>query len=346
MGKTVRILVTGGAGFIGSSFVKYLLARYSDYTVVNLDQLTYAGNLENLKDVETHPNYQFVHGDICSRETVEPVIANGVDAVVNFAAETHVDRSIMDAADFLRTNVQGAHVLLELARKYKVSRFVQIGTDEVYGSLGPTGHFTESSPLAPNSPYSASKAAADLMARAYYKTYHLPTIVTRCSNNYGPYQFAEKLIPLLISNALEDKPLPIYGDGLYVRDWIYVEDHSRAIDQVLHKGAPGQIYNIGARSEKTNLEIARLILRQVGKPETLITFVDDRPGHDRRYAIDSTKIETDLGWKPATKFEDGLRLTVDWYLKNKDWISNVRSGQYLNYYEKMYTQRKKTLQEL
>ncbi len=342
----MKIFVTGGAGFIGSSFVRHILSNYPTYSLINMDKLTYAGNLENLKAVEKNSNYEFIHGDICDQNLVENIFAKGVDAVVNFAAETHVDRSIVDPAQFLQTNIQGTHVLLDLARKYKVDRFIQIGTDEVYGSVEAPGSFVETSSLAPNSPYSASKAAADLLVRAYHTTYHLSAVVTRCSNNYGHYQFPEKLIPLLISNALRDLPLPIYGDGLYVRDWIHVEDHSRAVDQVLHHGRPGEIYNIGCRNEKTNLEIAEFILNHLAKPETLIVHVEDRPGHDRRYAIDPSKIESELSWKPLTPFEEGVRMTIDWYKSNTTWVEHVRSGQYLKYYDQMYTRRKKTLQEL
>lgn len=342
----MRILVTGGAGFIGSNFVRYMLDRYPQYSIVNLDLLTYAGNLENLKGLEENSRHRFVQGDICDKETVETLAAAGLDAIVNFAAESHVDRSIVDASAFLRTNVTGTYVLLETARKYKIGRFVQVSTDEVYGSLGPEGAFTEQTPLAPNSPYAASKASADLFVRAFYHTFQYPAVITRCSNNYGPYQFPEKLIPLLISNALTDKPLPIYGDGLYVRDWLFVEDHCAAVDTVLHHGRPGEVYNIGGHNEKTNLEIVRLILERLGKPSSLIRHVQDRPGHDRRYAIDAAKIEQELGWRPKTMFQDGIQLTLDWYLKNRDWVEHIRSGEYMRYYEKMYDRRNQTLQEL
>lgn len=317
MGLT--ILVTGGAGFIGSNFIHYILRRHPGYRVINLDKLTYAGNLDNLAGVANHPNYRFVHGDICDDALVEALLFERVDAVVNFAAETHVDRSITGPEAFVRTNVLGAQVLLERARACSVSRFVQISTDEVYGTLGPTGQFTEDTPLAPNSPYSASKAAADLMVRAYHRTYGLPVIITRCSNNYGPYQYPEKLIPFFITRALRDEPLPLYGDGLNVRDWLYVEDHCAAVDAVLHRGVPGEVYNIGGVREMTNLQITRLILRELGKPESLIHYVTDRPGHDRRYAIDCSKIHRDLGWISAHDFGRGLSLTVRWYLEHRPW---------------------------
>lgn len=332
------LLVTGGAGFIGSNFIRYLLREYPGYRVVNLDKLTYAGNLENLRDLEGNPRYHFVRGDIADRRLVDGLCA-GVQAIVNFAAESHVDRSIEDPGVFLKTNVEGTQVLLEGARKHAVGRFIQVSTDEVYGSLGPTGYFTEETPLAPNSPYSASKAAADLLVRAYHETYGLPAMITRCSNNYGPYQFPEKLIPLFVTNALEDKPLPLYGDGLNVRDWIHVEDHCRALDLVLHRGRPGEVYNIGGGNECTNLEITRGILEVLGKPESLVTFVADRPGHDRRYAIDASKIRRELGWEPRIPFAEGLRATVRWYVENRAWWEKIKSGEYLDYYERMYRHR-------
>ena len=284
-----RMLVTGGCGFIGSNFVKYILAKNPNYEVVNYDALTYAGNLENLADIESHPRYRFVKGDICDEAAVDKAMADA-DVVVNFAAESHVDRSIMDPGIFVRVNVLGTQILLSAAKKRNVSRYVQISTDEVYGSLGATGLFTEETPLAPNSPYSASKTAADLFVRAYFHTFKFPGIITRCSNNYGPYQFPEKLIPLFISNAMADKPLPLYGDGMNVRDWIYVEDHCSAIEAVVERGRPGEVYNIGGNNELANVAITKEILKQLGKPESLIQFVKDRPGHDRRYAIDSSKI--------------------------------------------------------
>jgi dTDP-glucose 4,6-dehydratase len=339
MGREIRtILATGGCGFIGSNFVRYMLRNY-DYTVINVDKLSYAGNLENLSDVSDHPKYEFVKGDIADKALIDDLASKGVDVVINFAAESHVDRSIEDPRVFIETNVLGTQVLLEAARKHGISRFIQISTDEVYGSLGPTGAFTEITPLAPNSPYSASKTAADLLVRAYCKTYGLATIITRCSNNYGPYQFPEKLIPLMISNALEDKPLPVYGDGMNVRDWIYVEDHCRAIDVITHRGREGEVYNIGASNEVPNLEIVKTILSRLNKPESLIKFVEDRPGHDRRYAIDSTKLRNELGWDITYSFEDAMDLTIRWYVQNQDWWRKVKSGEYLSYYERMYGYR-------
>ncbi|MEW6360125.1 MAG: dTDP-glucose 4,6-dehydratase [Planctomycetota bacterium] len=333
-----KMLVTGGCGFIGSNFVRHILAHNKKYAVVNLDTLTYAGNLENLRDVEGHPRYAFVKGDICDEALVNKLLADGVNVVVNFAAESHVDRSITDPGIFVRVNVLGAQTLLAAAKRHGVSRFVQISTDEVYGSLGPTGLFTEETPLQPNSPYSASKAAADLLVRAYYHTYGFPGLITRCSNNYGPFQFPEKLIPLFISNALEDKPLPLYGDGMNVRDWIYVEDHCRGIEAVVEKGRPGEVYNIGGNNELANVTITREILKQLGKPESLITFVKDRPGHDRRYAIDSTKIQTELGWRPTVSLADGMARTVQWYQDNRAWWQRIKSGEYLEYYDRHYRQ--------
>jgi dTDP-glucose 4,6-dehydratase len=342
----LRLLVTGGAGFIGSNFTRYILERYPDYHVFNLDKLTYAGNLENLAGLESNPHHEFIQGDICDQEPALGIIRRGVDAAINFAAESHVDRSILAASEFVRTNIQGTLNLLELCRKNKVQRYVQISTDEVYGSLGPSGAFTELTPLAPNSPYAASKASADLLVRSYHHTHGFPGLVTRCSNNYGPYQFPEKLIPLLITNALANIPLPIYGDGLYVRDWIHVRDHCSAIDSVLHHGQVGEVYNIGARQEMPNIAIAQLILKTLGKSEALITYVKDRPGHDRRYAIDCSKIEHQLGWKPQIPFSSGMLETIDWYRRNAAWVEHVRSGEYLTYYERMYQQRQRTLAEL
>jgi len=333
------ILVTGGAGFIGSNFIRYMLNKYDDYKIINLDLLTYAGNLENLKDVEDNPNYEFIKGDIADRELVDEIVSKGINYIINFAAESHVDRSIEDPGVFVRTNIMGTQVLLDAAKKYKTEKFVQISTDEVYGSLGETGLFTEKSPLAPNSPYSASKTSADLLVRAYFKTFNLPVNITRCSNNYGPYQFPEKLIPLMIANALEDKELPVYGDGLQVRDWLHVEDHCSAIDVVLHQGKVGEVYNIGGNNEKKNIEIVKLILEKLQKPESLIKYVNDRPGHDRRYAIDSSKIQKELGWEPKYTFEEGIEETVKWYLENKEWWEKIRSGEYMEYYEKMYGNR-------
>jgi dTDP-glucose 4,6-dehydratase len=332
----VKILVTGGAGFIGSNFILYLLKKDTGVEIVNLDALTYAGNLENLAAVEHDPRYTFVKGDIADAGIVGQVMGMGIEAVVNFAAESHVDRSIMDPDAFIKTNVLGTNVLLSAARDQGVGRFIQISTDEVYGSLGPTGLFTEDSPLAPTSPYSASKTAADLLALAYHKTFGLEVIVTRCSNNYGPYQFPEKLIPLFVTNAMEDKKLPIYGDGKNIRDWIYVEDHSRAIETVLRKGKPGEVYNVGGSSERTNIEITDYILKALGKPDSLKRYVTDRPGHDRRYAIDSAKIRHQLGWAPVFPFEKAMAETVSWYVNNRPWWEAIKSGQYQDYYRKHY----------
>lgn len=339
-----KVLITGGAGFIGSNFTRFLLDKTSMHVTV-LDKLTYAGNLENLAGLDATGRFEFVRGSICDRELVGKLFERGLDAVLNFAAESHVDRSILRPASFIETNIIGTEVLLEAARRWKTPLFVQISTDEVYGSRL-EGSFTEASPLAPSSPYSASKASADLLVQAYAKTYGLNAIITRSSNNYGPYQFPEKLIPLLISNALRGLPLPIYGDGLYVRDWIYVLDHCRALLTVLERGRPGEIYNIGARSERTNLEIARIILSKLGLDESLIEFVEDRPGHDRRYSLDPSKIESELGWRPEFSLEQGLELTIRWYQENKSWVDNVRSGEYTRYYEQMYIRRRQTLAEL
>jgi dTDP-glucose 4,6-dehydratase len=332
----MKLLVTGGAGFIGSNFILYILKSDKECRVVNLDALTYAGNLENLKGVEKDPRYTFVLGDIADVKVVGEVMGDGIDAVVNFAAESHVDRSISDPDAFIRTNVLGTNVLLSAAREHKVGRFIQISTDEVYGSLGPTGRFTEDSPLKPTSPYSASKTAADLLALAYHRTYGMDVVVTRCSNNYGPYQFPEKLIPLFVTNAMEDKALPIYGDGKNVRDWIYVEDHSRAVRTVLTTGKAGEVYNVGGNNERTNLEITETILRTLKKPGSLMRFVTDRPGHDRRYAIDSTKIQTELGWSPLFTFEEAMTATIAWYANNRPWWEAIKSGQYRDYYRKHY----------
>ncbi len=342
----MRILVTGGAGFIGSNFVRHMLESHDDCEIFNLDKLTYAGNLENLAGLENDPRHHFIHGDICDAKTVAGILSRDVDAVVNFAAESHVDRSILDASEFVRTNIQGTQNLLDVARKHKVARFLQVSTDEVYGSLGGAGVFTERTPLAPNSPYAASKASADLLARSYFHTHGFPVLITRCSNNYGPYQFPEKLIPLLITNALAGLALPIYGDGLYVRDWIHVRDHCVAIAVVLERGRSGEVYNIGARQELPNIEIARLILRALGKGEDLIRYVEDRPGHDRRYAIDPSKIEAELGWSPKIPFASGMHETVEWYRENASWVDHVRSGAYLTYYQRMYQDRERTLSEL
>jgi len=334
------VLVTGGAGFIGSNFVRFVLANQPGVRVVNLDCLTYAGNLENLADVADDPRYVFVKADICDTEQVVAACeAHGVNSIVHFAAESHVDRSIVGPGAFIRTNVQGTLSLLQAARQCGDLRFLQVGTDEVYGSLGPTGFFTEQTPLDPHSPYSASKAAADHLVAAFHHTYGLPTLITRCSNNYGPYQFPEKMIPLMINNARHGKPLPVYGDGLNVRDWLYVEDHCRALWTVLTGGRPGRVYNIGGNSERTNLEVVRAILQRLDRPESLITFVKDRPGHDRRYAIDATRLREELGWQPSVDFETGLAKTIDWYVDNQPWLDRVVSGDYQKYYDEMYAGR-------
>ena len=334
----MRLLVTGGAGFIGSNFIRHALQRHPDWQVTNLDKLTYAGNLENLKDIENDARYRFVRGDIADRKLISQLLGSEFDVVVNFAAESHVDRSILDASPFIETNIKGTQVLLEGARQYKVDKFVQVSTDEVYGSIE-SGSFTEASPLSPNSPYAASKAAADLLCRAYFKTHRLPVIITRSSNNFGPYQFPEKLIPLAITNALEGKSIPIYGDGLNVRDWIYVDDQCRALEFVIQKGLPGEIYNIAANQEKTNLELIHILLDIMGKPREFIKFVADRPGHDRRYALDTGKIARELGWQPSHSFEEALAATVDWYLSHEPWWRQIKSGEYAKYYQRMYSQR-------
>jgi dTDP-glucose 4,6-dehydratase len=335
-----KILVTGGAGFIGSNFVRMVLSEHTDCFIVNLDKLTYAGNLENLEGFLNHSNHKFIKGDICDGQLIEKIVdEHKVDAIINFAAESHVDRSITEPKIFVETNVTGTLTLLEAARDKKLERFIQISTDEVYGSLGPQGKFTEDTPLSPNSPYSASKAAADLLVQAFGHTWDVKCNITRCSNNYGPYQFPEKLIPLMINNALNDKQLPVYGDGLYVRDWLYVYDHCTAIWQVLQKAPAGEIYNIGGCNEKANLEVVDLILNRLGKPKSLIKHVTDRPGHDRRYAMDASKIITELNWQPSLKFEEGINKTIDWYLQNKDWLNNIVSGDYQKYYESMYGNR-------
>ncbi|MEF2968152.1 dTDP-glucose 4,6-dehydratase [Paenibacillus sp. M1] len=335
----MKLLVTGGAGFIGSNFVLYMLRQNPDYEIVNVDALTYAGNLENLKSVEDNPNHTFIKADIRDAKAMDEVIGQNVDVIINFAAESHVDRSILEPDVFVKTNVLGTQVLLEAAKKHNIKKFVQISTDEVYGTLGDTGLFSETTPLAPNSPYSASKAGGDLLVRAYHETFGLPVNITRCSNNYGPFQFPEKLIPLMISKALADEPLPVYGDGLNVRDWLYVEDHCSAIDLVIHQGRNGEVYNIGGNNERTNLRIVKTILEQLGKPESLITLVKDRPGHDRRYGIDPTKTMTELGWKPKHSFETGIKETISWYLDNKDWWTRILSGAYQEYYVKQYGER-------
>lgn len=335
----MKILVTGGAGFIGSNFVRYMLEEHTGYKIINLDALTYAGNLENLKDLKDNPRYTFVKGNIAEAGTVAEVVTGGINAIVNFAAESHVDRSIEDPGIFVKTNVLGTQVLLDAARKNQVGKFLQVSTDEVYGSLGPDGLFSEKSPLQPNSPYSASKTGADLLVRAYHETFGLNVNITRCSNNYGPYQFPEKLIPLIITNALEDKDIPVYGDGMQIRDWLHVKDHCSAIDLVLHKGSSGEVYNIGGNNERTNLYIVKTVLAELGKPESLIKHVTDRLGHDRRYAIDATKIRTELGWAPEHTFETGIKETIAWYLNNREWWTRVKSGEYQQYYQKMYSNR-------
>lgn len=327
-GLTMKVLVTGGAGFIGSNFVIYMLKNYSNYNIINMDSLTYAGNLDNVKSIENNTNYTFVKADIADAAAVDHIFQQGVDIVVNFAAESHVDRSILNPEVFVKTNVLGTQVLLDAAKKYGVTKYVQVSTDEVYGSLGETGLFTEETPLQPNSPYSASKAGGDLLVRAYYETFGLPVNITRCSNNYGPYQFPEKLIPLIISKALDDQALPIYGDGLNIRDWLYVEDHCSAIDLVIHQGKVGEVYNIGGNNERTNIHIVKTILKELNKPESLMTFVQDRLGHDRRYGIDPAKITEELGWKPKHQFETGIKETIAWYLSNKEWYARIQSGQY------------------
>ena len=314
----MKILITGGAGFIGGNLVRHMLKEHPDHTIVNLDALTYAGCLESLADISGNPRYTFVHGDICDVSLVDEVM-QGVDAVMHLAAESHVDRSLTDPAGFVRTNVLGTQVLLDAAKRHHVERFLHVSTDEVYGSLGPTGYFYEDTPYAPNSPYSASKAGSDMLARAYFETFKFPTLITHCSNNYGPYHFPENLIPMFITNLMDDQSVPVYGDGLNVRDWLHVEDHCRALDRVLFAGTPGQVYNIGGHNEKTNMEITRLILEKLGKDDSLIRYVSDRPGHDKRYAIDASKIERELGWVPSYTFETGLDQTISWYLANEAW---------------------------
>ena len=335
-----RLLVTGGAGFIGSNFVRMVLEEQSDVLIVNLDNLTYAGNLENLGEYLNHTNHKFVRGDICDGPLVEKVIDDHkIEAIINFAAETHVDRSILAPKEFIETNITGTLTLLEAARDKKIKRFVQISTDEVYGSLGTEGKFTEDTPLSPNSPYSASKTSADLLVKAFGHTWGLEYNITRCSNNYGRYQFPEKMVPLMINNALHDKDLPMYGDGLYVRDWLYVYDHCAAVWKVLTEAPAGQTYNIGGCNEKTNLEVVEKILQRLDKPKSLIKHVKDRPGHDRRYAIDASKIMNQLNWRPTVSFEEGLDRTIDWYLQNSKWLANVVSGEYQKYYDSMYKGR-------
>lgn len=339
----MKVLVTGGAGFIGGNFVHYMVNKYPDYQIVNLDLLTYAGNLETCKPVENKPNYKFVRGDIADRPFIMDLFEKEqFDIVVNFAAESHVDRSITDPGIFVQTNVMGTQVLLDASKEYGVKRYHQVSTDEVYGDLPldrPDLFFTETTPLHTSSPYSSSKASADLFVLAYYRTYGLPVTISRCSNNYGPYHFPEKLIPLMISRALADEELPVYGKGENVRDWLHVSDHCAAIDLIIHKGVVGEVYNVGGHNERTNLEVVQTILKALDKPESLIKYVTDRPGHDLRYAIDPTKLETELGWKPQYTFDTGIKQTIQWYLDNKEWWQNILSGEYTNYFEKMYGER-------
>lgn len=339
----MKIVVTGGAGFIGGNFIHYMLNKNSGDDIVCLDKLTYAGNLETLESVMQHPHFQFVKGDIADREFIDQLFeTEKPDVIVNFAAESHVDRSIVDPGIFLQTNVIGTGVLLDACKKYGIKRFHQVSTDEVYGELPldqPDLYFTEETPIHTSSPYSASKASADLLVQAYYKTFHLPVTISRCSNNYGPYHFPEKLIPLMIVNAWNDKPLPVYGKGENVRDWLYVEDHCQAIDLILCNGRVGEVYNIGGHNEKTNLEVVKTILKELGKGEELIQYVADRPGNDMRYAIDPTKIKNELGWEPSIAFEEGIKKTIQWYLDNRSWWENILKGEYQNYYEKMYGNR-------
>ena len=350
-------LVTGGAGFIGSNFIHYILKKYSSIKIINLDKLTYAGNLENLKDVENDSRYIFVHGDICDKDAVEDIFKKyDIDYVVNFAAESHVDRSIKEPEIFVKTNILGTVNVLNTAKVHwetengfrKGKKYLQVSTDEVYGSLGAEGYFTENTALDPHSPYSSSKAGADLVVKAYYDTYRMPINITRCSNNYGPYQFPEKLIPLIINNCLNKKSLPVYGDGLNIRDWLYVEDHCKAIDLVLNNGKIGQVYNIGGHNERANIYIVKKIIEYINKnvdssvDENLIKHVEDRKGHDRRYGIDPAKIKNELGWYPETSFEDGIKKTIQWYLDNREWMENVTSGDYQKYYETMYGDKRES----
>ena len=339
----MTIIVTGGAGFIGGNFVHYMLKKYNNYRIVCLDSLTYAGNLETLESVMDNQNFSFVKADITDRDSVFKLFEEEKpDIIVNFAAESHVDRSIEDPGIFLKTNILGTQILLDASRKYGVKRYHQVSTDEVYGDLPldrPDLFFTENTPIHTSSPYSASKASADLLVQAYHRTFKVPVTISRCSNNYGPYHFPEKLIPLMIANALNDKPLPVYGEGINVRDWLYVEDHCSAIDLIIHKGKVGEVYNVGGHNEMKNIDIVKIIIKELGKTEDLITFVKDRAGHDMRYAIDPTKIHSELGWLPATKFEDGIKMTIKWYLENRKWWENIISGDYQNYYNKMYSNR-------
>ncbi|MCX6765863.1 MAG: dTDP-glucose 4,6-dehydratase [Candidatus Moranbacteria bacterium] len=333
----MKLLITGGAGFIGSNFIRHLLNKYPDYQVVNLDLLTYAGNLENLRDVENDPRYGFVKGDITDEQLVNKLVKDA-DVIVNFAAETHVDRSILDPQNFIRSNIVGTYVLLEAARINGGKRFHHVSTDEIFGSLGPNDPpFSENTLYDPSSPYSASKAASDHLVRAYHRTYNLPVTISNCSNNYGPYQFPEKLIPLFVTNLIEGKKIPLYGDGLNVRDWLYVEDHCEAIDLIIHRGKIGETYCVGGNTEKNNKEITDKILELMGKGEEMIEYVKDRPGHDRRYAINSSKIKNELGWRLKTSFDEGIKKTIEWYKDNESWWRNIKNGEYKNYYEKQYS---------
>ncbi len=339
----MKILVTGAAGFIGSNFVYFMLEKHPDYQIVGLDLLTYAGNLKTLKTAMEHPNFTFTKGDIADRDYIFHLFeTEKFDIVVNFAAESHVDRSILDPGVFLRTNIIGTQILMDACREYGIERYHQVSTDEVYGDLPldrPDLFFTEETPLHTSSPYSAAKASADLLVLAYHRTFGLPVSITRCSNNYGPYHFPEKLIPLIISRALADESLPVYGTGENVRDWLYVKDHCEAIDLVIHKGKVGEVYNVGGHNERTNLEVVKAVLHELGKPESLITYVGDRKGHDMRYAIDPTKISNELGWEPTIKFDDGIKMTVQWYLDNREWWEDIINGDYQNYYQTMYSNR-------
>lgn len=331
-----KMLVTGGCGFIGSNFIRYILETEKDVEIINFDLLTYAGNLENLKDVENDVRLSFVKGDIADKEAVSSVMEKGIETVVHFAAESHVDRSILDSSPFVRSNIMGTQVLLDSAKSNKINRFIHISTDEVYGTLGDTGFFTEETPLAPNSPYSASKAASDLLVRSYVHTFNFPAIITRCSNNYGPYQFPEKLIPLFISNLLRNEQIPVYGDGLNVRDWIHVKDHCAGIHAVWCKGRVGEVYNLGGKSERANIDLTKTILSFMNKDESSVKYVKDRLGHDRRYAIDCSKAEKELGWKPNYVFEEGLKETIEWYILNQNWVNSIRTGEYMLYCQKQY----------
>jgi dTDP-glucose 4,6-dehydratase len=341
------VLVTGGAGFIGSNFIRHILRTYPDVHIINYDLLTYAGNVGNNKDVALSPRYDFVRGDITNAANLREVCRKWpISLIVNFAAETHVDRSIQDSSPFVRTNVLGTQCLLECAREFKIARYVQISTDEVYGSLGLEGRFSETTPLNPTNPYAATKAAADLLALSYWKTFGVPVVITRCSNNYGPHQFPEKFVPLMITNALEGKSIPVYGDGLNRREWIYVEDHSRGVWLALNKGKPGEVYNIGGGHEVTNIDLARLVLRLMGKSESLLEFVEDRPAHDRRYAIDCSRIESEWNWSANTDFSQGITETIEWYRNHMDWVANIKDQSYLSYYDQMYTHRVRRMGQL